>query len=66
MYLSSESFPSSVCLGYISMLVGSFKANNNFSKKFLIVAALIGSFRNTYKCIPPLLDLIGTKGSLYF
>tara|TARA_R110002094_G_scaffold64136_1_gene74422 strand:+ start:516 stop:851 length:336 start_codon:yes stop_codon:yes gene_type:complete len=23
-------------------------------------------FKNTYKCKPPLLDLIGTKGSLYF
>ena len=63
-HLPSESLPNSVCLGYISMLVGSFNVNNNPSKKFLIATALIGSFTNKYKCKPPDLDLTGTTGSL--
>jgi hypothetical protein len=59
------SSPNLVCLGNISVLIGSLNKNNTSSKKSFIIFAFINSFVNTYKCNPPLFDLIGINGNSF-
>ena len=61
-----SSVPSSVCLGKISVEGSNLNVNSKVFKKLRIIVVLTGFFKKTYMCSPPLLDLQGTTGKLWF